>query len=220
MMRKRQTELTATAASIATAAAAAAAAAATRIPSVRSAGPMIPATSPCNAATPPSAERRRQSGSVRGSAGWRLRRRPRAAGPPRSAARTTTGVEAVYQLRGPSWTDDALSRSPAMASSAQVRDRDRRSRGETSPKASQRGSVPSAAASGIPIATSVPRDGSATPLAVEGAWGAVLPDCGRARRFRRWLLGSHGKRWNRGSNPHFEYPPEGGCHSGFFRARF
>ena len=54
-------------------------------------------------ATPPSAAWRRQTDSGRMICVEMPAATPRS-GPPISAARTMTGVEAVYQLRGPSWT--------------------------------------------------------------------------------------------------------------------
>ena len=69
--------------------------------------PRIPAASPCSTATPPSADWRRQTDSGRMSWVDAPATTP-SIGPPISAASTMTGVEAVYQLRGPSWTTHAL----------------------------------------------------------------------------------------------------------------
>ena len=43
-----------------------------------------------------------------------------ASGPPSSAVRTIAGVEAVYQLRGPSWNDDPLRGGARTSSAANV----------------------------------------------------------------------------------------------------
>ena len=94
--------------------------------------PTIPAARPCSAAMPPSAA----LSSPYGLGSDELCRdacddpEQRAA---ERAARTTTGVEAVYQLRGPSWTTTCSAATAARA----VRNGDRNGRVERRPGTGQ-----------------------------------------------------------------------------------
>ena len=70
----------------------------------RPARPTMPAAKPWSDPSPPSAKRRRHTGLVLEHLPPRRRRRPPAGRRGARRARSS-GVEAVYQLRGPSWTE-------------------------------------------------------------------------------------------------------------------
>ena len=177
MTKNRQVVLTATAASIATAAADAASLASC-MPVERSARPAIPAARPWRAATPPSVERRRHTAS-RWISWVEIPAATPSRGPPSKAASTTTGVEAVYQLRGPSWTTTWL----AAAATASIDSAIGIETVRSAPCSVTHATVATTAVAGIPSATPVPREGSATPVG-----GRVLEPGRRARRFAAALF--------------------------------
>ncbi len=104
---------------IATAMAAAAARIVSSLVPGSRASPTMPAPSPWRAAIPPSADWRRHTDSGRMICVDAPAATP-TSGPPMSAARTMTGADAVYQLRGPSWTTTRSAAAAATTSATAI----------------------------------------------------------------------------------------------------
>ena len=205
MIRKRQTEFTATAASMATTAAVVAVAAVTAVPE-NMARPTIPAARPWSAATPPSVAARRHTAPDRMTCVEAPAATP-SSGPPSNPASTTTGVAAVYQLLGPSWTTTCL----AAAATTSRREGDRncgleRHPGEDRPqRRSHR----------------LRREGSRSRLACR-VTGRQPPSTGAAESPSASPGVSRGvglpRHLRKRQRPPFEYPPIGGLSAGERRA--